>query len=269
MDYQSYGQTTISGGVGRAIGLDRASVATSAPYSRRSATVSSVHCKPGRVSPKNLDMAKRSLPTHTEIRARVRRDFDRRRRKCRLTFSEIRMRLLRGDTLGSIASSAGVARSRMRIVYDQWFRRTLHLPKANERRRRQLQEKRTLTREGLRRLPPRDSVRVVAEQEGYQFVKPVPRDQRTRAGQVRLREVYIHGRLCGVHHLRSAYRQAGRHAVYACTTLSLSSVERQEFKTFYIQTRYGTTRIDRERGELLALFKRPGQRTATIYLPLR
>jgi hypothetical protein len=204
-----------------------------------------------------------------QTRTQVRTDFDRRRRKCKLTFGEIRKRLLRGDSLGSIASSADVHRSRMRIIYEQWFRRLLHLPKGKERRKKELQKKRRIKQESLKKLPPRDVFRIIAEQEGHQSTKPVPRDQRTRAGQVRVRELYVHGRLCGVHHLRSFRRQERRQAVYARTTLSLSSVERQEFKTFYIQTIYGTTRIDREREDLLALFKHPRQRRATIYLPLR
>jgi hypothetical protein len=199
----------------------------------------------------------------------VRTGFDRRRRKCKLTFDQIRKRLKRGDTLASIALAAGVARSRMRIIYELWFRELLHLPRGRDRREKQLKEKRKITQEKLKKLPPRDVFRVIARQEGHQFVKPVPQDQRTRPGQIRARELYVHSRLCGVHHLRNVHRQKGRHATYATTTVSLVNVERQDFKTFYIETGYGRKLIDMKREDLLALFKHPGQQRAKVYFPLQ
>jgi hypothetical protein len=208
----------------------------------------------------HLDRAKRL--------AQARADFNRRRRKCKLTFDQIRESLERGDSLARIAATAGVARSRMRIIYELWFRKSMRLSKGHVRREQQLKERRKVARESLKRLPPNDVVRFVAQQEGHQFIKPVPRDQRTRAGQVRVRELYVHGRLCGVHHLRNVRRQKGRRATYASTTISRGSVERQEFKIFYVETVYGTKRIDIRQERLLSLFKRAGQRNVTIYFPL-
>lgn len=201
--------------------------------------------------------------------AQARTSFDGRRRKCKLSFDQIRERLERGDTFKSIASAAGIARSRVRIIYELWFRKLLHLPKGHVRRKERWNEKRKIAQEKLKRLPEKDVLRLVAQQEGYEFIKPVPRDQRTRLGQARVRELYVHGRLCGVHHLRNIRRQKGRHASYASTTLCRSSVEEQDCKTFYIEVGGRMKRIDMEREDLLALFKRPGQKKVTLYLTVK
>jgi hypothetical protein len=71
-----------------------------------------------------------------------------------------------------------------------------------------------------------------------------------------------------VHHLRNSRRQEGRDAVYATTTIYRGPLERQDFKSFYIETDYGIKRIDIETEELLAYFKKRGQSTITIYLAI-
>src|SRR4051812_32381327 len=117
------------------------------------------------------------MPLHVSNEKRLaqaRADFDRRRRECKLTFDQIGQSLERGDTLARIAATAGVARSRMRIIYELWFREVMRLPKGHVRREQQLKEKRKAARESLKRLPPNDVVRLVAQQEGHQFIKPVP-----------------------------------------------------------------------------------------------
>jgi hypothetical protein len=195
--------------------------------------------------------------------AEAREGFNQRRRKCKLTFDQLRRRLERGDSFADIARYAGVTRSRLRLIYELWFRKLLRLPRGKERRANQYTDKRKAL---LQNLPQRKAVRAIARVEGRSQVKPVPRDQRSRPGQIRSREVFVRGRLCGVHHLSNTRRQDGRNAVYATTTICRGPLERQDFKSFYIETEYGTKRIDMEREELLAYFKRREQKSVTIYL---
>ncbi len=200
--------------------------------------------------------------------AHARKVFNSGRRKCRLTFDQILECVERGDTLNSIAVAARVSRSRMRVIYELWFRKLLSLPDGASRNRTRQKEKRRIAREQLQQLPAIDVIQRVAREEGFKCVKPVPRDQRTRPGQTRIKELYIRGRLCGLHHLRNVRQQKGRKARYASTTLSRSTVERQDYKTFYIETEGCITRINLEREELLTLFRRPAQKSVTLYFPI-
>ena len=206
---------------------------------------------------------------NTKVRlADIREGFNRRRRRCKLSFDQLRRRFERGDSFANIALSAGVTRSRLRVIYELWFRKLLRLPSGRERRERQQDERRKLHDRNLKKLPRSKAVRAIARAEGIRLVKPVPRDQRSRPGQIRSREVFVRGRLCGVHHLRNSRRQEGRDAVYATTTIYRGPLERQDFKSFYIETDYGIKRIDIETEELLAYFKKRGQSSITIYLPI-
>jgi hypothetical protein len=209
------------------------------------------------------------VPKNTKVRlAEAREGFNRRRRRCKLSFDQLWRRFERGESFANIAKSAGVTRSRLRIIYESWFRKLLQLSSGKERRERQQNERREALYRNLRTLPQSKAVRAIAGTEGTRQVKPVPRDQRSRPGQVRSREVFVRGRLCGVHHLRNARRQKGRHAAYATTTIHRGPLERQDFKSFYIETDYGIKRIDMEREELIAYFKKRGQKSVTIYLPI-
>ena len=199
--------------------------------------------------------------------AEVREGFNRRRRKCRLTFDQLWRRFERGDSLANIARSAGVARSRMRIIYELWFRKFLRLPSGQERREKQQRERRESLYKNLKKLPQRKAVQVIARAEGSRWVKPVFRDQRSRPGQIRSREVFVRGRLCGVHHLRNVHPR-GRHARYTQTNISRGPLEHQDFKSFYIETDYGIKCVDMEREELLALFRKRGQQSVKIWLAI-
>jgi hypothetical protein len=204
---------------------------------------------------------------NTKMRlAGAREGFNRRRRKCKLSFDQLCRRFERGDSFANIALSAGISRSRLRVIYEAWFCKLLRLPSGKNRREKQQNERRKIRDKNLRTLPRSKAIRAIARTEGTRWVKPVPRDQRSRPGQIRLREVLLRGRLCGVHHLRNTRRQKGRHAVYASTTIYRGPLERQEVKSFYIETGYGIKRIDMERQELLAYFKKEGQKSATVYL---
>jgi hypothetical protein len=158
-------------------------------------------------------------------------------------------------------------RAYLRLIYKLWFRKLLGLPSGKERREKHQIEKRKARYRRLKSLPQSKAVRAIARAEGSRWVKPVPRDQRSRPGQIRSREILVRGRLCGVHHLRNTRRQDGRHAVYASTTIYRGPLKRQDFKSFYIETDYGIKRIDMEREELLAYFKKR-QKSVTIYLPI-
>jgi hypothetical protein len=211
--------------------------------------------------------------TLAEERLIVARDrFNRRRKKCKLSFSQIWDRLRRGDTVASIAAAAGVSRSRMRIIYDMWFRKLMRLPKEKERRERQQRKNRKAIAERMERLPQRYAVRKIARAEGNGMVKPVLRDQRTRPGQIRLREIMVGDRLCGVHYLRNIHASNKRNrnrAMYAYTTLLRSTVKRQDCKIFYIETPNNSIkRVDMDQRDLLALFKKRGQQKVTIYFPV-
>ena len=107
---------------------------------------------------------------------------------------------------------------------------------------------------------------IIVRQEGRRNVEPVPCKQKRRPGQVRKREIWVNGRLHGVHRLRNIRKQRGRQVAYATTTIHRSAVERQDVKTFYIDTDLGRRRIDKECDDLLKYFK-PRQNALCVYLP--
>jgi hypothetical protein len=204
---------------------------------------------------------------HLQQMEEARRGFNRRRRKCRLTFNQLWNRFRRSESFAAIAQDAGVARSRMRIIYELWFRKLLHLPSGQRMREKQQQEKRNAKAKNLKKLPRNKAVTAIARAEGRKWVKPAPRDQRSRCGEVRVREVWVRGLLYGVHHLRNVRQQRGRYARYSTTTIHRTPLERQDMKSFYIETPYGNKRVDMTREELLARFK-PGQQTITVWIAI-
>jgi hypothetical protein len=84
----------------------------------------------------------------TRLADRARRRFDKRRRKCRLSFDELHRRLIGSDSLETIAKDAGISGARLTYLYNSVFMPTLGLPSPRRRAKDILAKRRALALTG-------------------------------------------------------------------------------------------------------------------------
>jgi hypothetical protein len=98
--------------------------------------------------------------------AEAREGFNRRRRRCKLSFDQLWRRFKGGDSFADIARSAGVTRSRLRLIYKLWFRKLLGLPSGKERREKHQIEKRKARYRRLKSLPQSKAGQLLGRRAG-------------------------------------------------------------------------------------------------------
>jgi hypothetical protein len=161
---------------------------------------------------------------------RARKRFDKRRRKCRLSFDELHRRLIGSDSLKTIAKDAGISGARLTYLYNSLFMPTLGLPSPRRRAKDILAKRSAMALAGPFRDKSLERVRRRLEARGHSVESTfcdenggVPRRRHKRL-------LKVDGKLCSWHRMFNS--KQGRKAAsprYSTTTMSRLRLEKTKF----------------------------------------
>src|SRR5262245_66605339 len=77
---------------------------------------------------KGASVGKKARRARLAASDRARRHFDKRRRKCRLSFDKLHRRLIGSDSLETIAKDAGISGARLTYLYNSLFVANMGFP---------------------------------------------------------------------------------------------------------------------------------------------
>jgi hypothetical protein len=197
--------------------------------------------------------------------------FGRRRRKSRLGFDQL-YRLFTSDmSFGEIARKAGVSRTRIRSIFDQYYRPHLRVSGLERRRKREQKGRDRVVEVFLRDRVMQAILKSAAKAKRKRTIEPIIYKRGTDlVRRFRHRAVLVDGKdLEPVHHIRNAQQFWPGGIVYGTTSLSRKSLETSTWTIFCIDVPSYRRRILRCRSAKLlkALFPVRAKRKH-VYIPL-
>jgi AcrR family transcriptional regulator len=201
--------------------------------------------------------------------------FDRRRRKSRLGFDALYGLFASGLTSAEIARRAGVSRSRINRVFDDYFRELFGMSGREREQRRQADARANAAR-CLAQSVAKDRVlnallRSVERAGGKRRIEPIIcKRGRDPGKRFRRRAVLVDGRQVEpVHRMRRKRVWPAGGLAYVVTALSRKALEASPWTIFYVDVASHRRRVIRCRSAKLikALFP-PGVTRKNIYIPL-
>jgi hypothetical protein len=161
---------------------------------------------------------------------RARRRFDKRRRKCRLSFDELHTRFIGSDSLETIAKDAGISGARLTYLYNSLFMPTLGLPSPRRRAKDILAKRRAMALAGPFRDESLERVRRRLEARGHSVDSTFCDENGGIPRRRHKRRLKVNGKLCSWHRMFNAKR--GRRTAiprYSTTTMSRLTLEKTKF----------------------------------------
>ena len=197
--------------------------------------------------------------------------FGRRRRKIRLGFDQL-YRLFAADlSFGQIAKKAGVSRTRIRSIFDQYYRPHLQVSGLERRRRREQEGRDRVVQVFLRDRAMRAILKSASRAARVRKIEPIIYKRGTDLSRrFRHRAVLVDGKDVElVHHIRNAQQFWPGGIVYGTTSLSRKALESSKWIIFCIDVPSYRRRVIRCRSAKLlkALFPLRAKRKH-VYIPL-
>jgi hypothetical protein len=161
---------------------------------------------------------------------RARRRFDKRRRKCRLSFDELHRRLMGSGSLEAIAKDAGISGPRLTYLYNSLFAPTLGLPSPRRRAKDILAKRRALALAGPFRDQSLERVRRRLEGRGHSVESTFCDENGGTPRRRHKRRLKVDGKLCSWHRMFNSTR--GRKSTsprYSRTTMGRLTLEKTTF----------------------------------------
>jgi hypothetical protein len=164
---------------------------------------------------------------------RTRKNFDERRRTCRLTFDDLHKRFLGVDSLETIAAEAGISGSRLTYLYKTLFMPMLGLPSPRSRTKEILAKRKAMALRVLKQLPKDKSLERVTRRlksKGHMVQVSLCDEHGGIPRRRHRRRLKIDGQLSSWHRISNVLRGRGAASPgYSATTLSRSSLEKTKF----------------------------------------
>jgi hypothetical protein len=161
---------------------------------------------------------------------RTRRRFDKRRRKCRLSFDDLHRRLIGSDSLEKIAKDAGISGARLTYLYNSLFMPTLGLPSPGRRAKDILAKRRAMALAGPFRDESLERVRRRLEARGHRVESTFCDENGGMPRRGHKHRLKVDGELCSWHRMFNS--KQGRKAAsprYSTTTMSRLTLEKTKF----------------------------------------
>jgi hypothetical protein len=159
---------------------------------------------------------------------RARRRFDKRRRKCRLSFDELHRRLIGSDSLETIAKDAGISGARLTYLYNSLFMPTLGLPSPRQRAKEILAKRRAMALAG--RDESLERVQRRLEARGHSVESTFCDENGGMPRRWHKRRLKVDGKLCSWHRMSNS--KQGRKTAsprYSTTTMGRLALEKTKF----------------------------------------
>jgi hypothetical protein len=161
---------------------------------------------------------------------RARKRFDKRRRKCRLSFDELHRRLIGSDSLKTIAKDAGISGTRLTYLYNSLFMPILGLPSPRRRAKDILAKRRAMALAGPFRDKSLERMRRRLEARGHSVEPTFCEENGGIPRRRHKRRLKVDGKLCSWHRMFSS--KQGRKTAsprYSTTTMSRTTLEKTKF----------------------------------------
>ena len=161
---------------------------------------------------------------------RARRRFDKRRRKCRLSFDKLHRRLIGSDSLETIAKDAGISGARLTYLYNSLFVPTLGLPSPRRRAKDILARRRPMALAGPFRDESLERVRRRLEARGHSVETTFCHENGGMPRRRHKRRLKVDGKLCSWHRMFNS-KQGRKNASprYSTTTMGRLTLEKTKF----------------------------------------
>jgi AraC-like DNA-binding protein len=220
-------------------------------------------------------MLQRPVATQIQVYLGKKAEFERRRRKIRLSFDKLYSLLASNFSLYDIAKVAGVSRTRVHEIYDQYFRELFAINGLERLRQRELLKRDEAANQVAKIVGTDPLLKAIkasaARANPKRVVEPIILKRSDEPGKCyRHKAVLIDtDHVEAVHYVRNARRIRRRGITYGTTTLYRSQLQTTKWTIFVLDVPQFRRRVIRTRSSRLIEDLFPGkQRRVSVYIPL-